>query len=73
MLYNCDYCNKTFKLDINQIIKLRKKIDTPMFCSKNCSGYYYAKQQNKNMTVEQKKLKNEKIRQALLGKNNKDT
>lgn len=64
----CSQCKKVFKLNISQQkIRLQEK-DTPIFCSKQCSGIYYANKQHKKETKQQKLDKNKKISNSLKGR-----
>lgn len=72
MLCKCPICNNLFELNNNQINKRRKNPDIPIFCSRKCSGIYYAKKSHENKTEEQEKERREKISKTLKNKSQKE-
>lgn len=61
----CPQCSKEFELNKNQISIKSKQPNKLIFCSRQCSGKYYANKQHSEETVEQKLLKSEKISKTL--------
>ena len=59
----CKECNKEFELTHRQELKFNK--GEIIFCSRSCSGKYYARKQHNEETEEQKILKNKKISETL--------
>ena len=66
MKYNCKWCNKEFELNTNQINTLNKQPNKPIFCSRQCSGKYYAKKSHEGKTPEQEQARRDKISKSLL-------
>lgn len=65
----CSQCKKVFKLNLNQQKRKLQGDNELIFCSKQCSGLYYANKQHKKETKQQKLNKNKKISTTLKGKN----
>lgn len=63
--YKCDYCNKIFKVSLDQLKKLFKGETRPLFCNKKCSGVYYANKSHDKTKEEQEEV-NKKISNTLL-------
>lgn len=64
----CPQCGREFELNANQRSIRKKQADKPMFCSRQCSGTYYAVKQHREETAEQKQLKYEKVSSTLKAK-----
>lgn len=65
--YKCDYCGKIVKLSLRQMKQLFEGNTKPVFCSRNCSGIYYAYKSHKN------RLKKQQERKDKISKSTKDT
>lgn len=65
MDYICKWCGKEFTLSNNQKSVLRKNPNKPIFCSRQCSGQFYAKKSHEGKTEEQKQIRRDKIRNTL--------
>lgn len=61
----CPQCGKEFHLGSTNLKKLFKDKNCLIFCSKSCSGIYYANKQHREETAEQKQLKADKISKTL--------
>jgi len=61
----CPQCGKEFEFNDNQLKTRKKQPDKPIFCSRQCSGRYYANKQHNEETIEQKKQKAKKISNTL--------
>ena len=59
----CKECGKEFELTQRQLYKYNK--GETIFCSRQCSGKYYARKQHSEETEEQRHIKNEKISKTL--------
>lgn len=66
----CPQCKKEFELNANQKCVKKKQPNKLIFCSRKCSGIYYANKQHREETDEQKILKNAKISQTLKAREN---
>ena len=64
MYYNCDMCKKEFELKPSQITKLLKDPNILTFCSRQCSGRYYANKSH-NRTKEQEISRYKKVSDTL--------
>ena len=62
----CKECGNEFELTQRQLYKHNK--GEIIFCSRQCSGRYYARKQHNEETEEQRQLKNEKISKTLKDK-----
>lgn len=62
----CEECKQEFELSKNQKINYSK--GKLIFCSKQCSGKYYARKQHNNLTIDQRHIINEKISKTLKSK-----
>ena len=62
----CPQCGKEFELSKRQEYKYKK--GAIIFCSRQCSGKYYANKQHSEETEEQRIAKNEKISKTLKSK-----
>lgn len=62
----CKECGKEFELSKRQEYKYKK--GDIIFCSRHCSGKYYANKQHSEETEEQRVAKNEKISKTLKSK-----
>lgn len=61
----CPFCNTEFEYSKYQINIKKKQPDKLIFCSKQCSGKYYAIKQHNEETNEQKQIKAQKISNTL--------
>lgn len=71
--YRCDMCYTVIQLPLDKIKQLLKSSDKPIFCSKTCSGKYYAIKSHKNKTKEQELERNKKISETLKNRENELT
>lgn len=65
MKHICLFCNKEFELNSNQINTLKKNSEALLFCSRSCSGKYYANKQHSSYSKEDKLRRNSKISKTL--------
>ena len=63
--YKCSYCNNLIKLPFDKIKNLLKGNMKPLFCSRKCSGIYYAKKQHASYSEEDNKVRNIKISNTI--------
>lgn len=68
MKHICNWCLNEFELNTNQIVTYNKYPDKPLFCSRQCSGKYYAKKSHEGKTEEEKQARRNKISKTLLDK-----
>lgn len=65
--YRCDYCNNVFHLTLSKMKELFKS-NNPQFCSKQCSGKYYARKSHEGKTESEKQVIRDKISKTLKSK-----
>lgn len=61
MKSKCVFCNKMFKLNKNQL----KNLNRLLFCSRSCSGKYYAFKQHNSYSIQDKMIRNKKISKSM--------
>ena len=71
--YRCDFCNNIIELPFSKLKLLIKGNTKPIFCSRSCSGKYYANKQHNERTQEQQNKINSKISNTLKNNSNKLT
>ena len=63
--YRCDHCNNEIKLPLDKIKILIKNKAKPIFCSRKCSGIYYANKSYEGKTKKERFERNAKISKTL--------
>ena len=71
--YKCNCCGNVFKTSLSQIKTLFKDREKLLFCSRKCSGIFYAIKSHKGKTKEQELERNKKISETLKNKETKLT